>query len=139
MKNVRSASPRDRSSTCSLMEEEEEGEEEEEREESGGSLSGEGGSEDGRLTMTVEVGGGGRRGEEEVESDGCAGGCEGVVFFSVGEVRRRLSHHVSAPRKTFKRDPDDPSGADMAHTHMSLVQYMCTINCMNLHAYHKHV
>ena len=104
LKGVRSVSPRDRSSTCSVMEEEEE--EGEEREESGGSVSGEGGSEDGRLVMTVE---GGRR-EEEVESDGCAGGCEGVVFFSVGEVRRRLIQHVTAPRKTFRRDPEDPSG-----------------------------
>ena len=87
-------------------------EEEEEEEESGGSVSGEGGSESGRLVMTVGRGGGGGRGggEEEVESDGCVGGCEGVVFFSVGEVRRRLSQHVTAPRKNFKRDPEDPSG-----------------------------
>ena len=84
-------------------------EEEEEEEESGGSVSGEGGSEAGRLVMTVGGEGGGR-GEEEVESDGCVGGCEGVMFFSVGEVRRRLSRHVSAPRRTFKRDPEDPSG-----------------------------
>ena len=87
-----------------MEEEEGEGEEEGEREESGGSVSGEGGSEDGRLMMV------GRRGDEDVESDGCVGGCEGVVFFSVGEVRRRLSHHVTAPKKTFRRDPDDPSG-----------------------------
>ena len=98
MDSVRSVSPRDASS---VMEEEEE--------ESGGSVSGEGGSEGGRLVMTVG-GGGGRGGEEEVESDGCVGGCEGVMFFSVGEVRRRLYQHVTAPRRNFKRDPEDPSG-----------------------------
>ena len=100
--NVRSVSPRDANSTCCVMEEEEE------EEESGGSVSGEGGSEGGRLVMAVG-GGGGKGGEEEVESDGCVGGCEGVMFFSVGEVRRRLSQHVTAPRN-FKRDPEDPSG-----------------------------
>ena len=103
LSNVRSVSPRDASSVR---------EEDEEEEESGGSVSGEGGSEGGMLTMTVgggEGGGGGVR-EEEVESDGCVGGCEGVMFFSVGEVRRRLSQHVTAPKRNFKRDPEDPSG-----------------------------
>ena len=40
------------------------------------------------------------------------GECEGEepVFFSVGEVRRRLSQHITAPKKTFDRDPEDPSG-----------------------------
>lgn len=110
MKNARSASPRENSS--SVMEEEEE---------MGGSESGEGegGSEDGRVRMTVGVEDGGRRedneedmgeGEGEGESDGCVRGCQQAMFFSVGEVRRRLSHHVSVPRKTFHRDPEDPSG-----------------------------
>lgn len=116
MKNARSASPREHSS--SVMEEEEE---------MGGSVSGEGvegvdgegGSEDGRVTMTVGVEGGGGRedneeetgeGEGDMESDDCVRGCQQAMFFSVGEVRRRLSHHVSVPRKTFHRDPEDPSG-----------------------------
>ena len=72
--------------------------EEEEEEEEG---------EEGRLRMVVE---GGEGDEGEGESVGCVRSCE--VFFSVGEVRRRLSKHVTAPKKTFKRDPEDPSGED---------------------------
>ena len=97
-------SPRDHSGD-SVVEEEEE-EEEGEEGESGGSVCGEDG---GMVTMMVGDGVG-KREEEEVESDGCTGGCGGGMFFSVGEVRRRLSHHVTAPRKTFRRDPEDPSG-----------------------------
>ena len=107
-------------------------EEERGREESGD--SGEGGSEDGRITITVgEVGEGERREdneeEGEVESDGCGGGCERVMFFSVGEVRRRLSHHVMAPRKTFKRDPDDPSGDPSG---------VCMLLYRDVHVYNYH-
>lgn len=115
MKNARSASPRENSS--SVMEEE------------GGSVSGEGvggegGSEDGRITMTV----GGRREDNEeemgeVESDSCVRGCQQAMFFSVGEVRRRLSHHVSAPRKTFHRDPEDPSGTQPIFLSSALLLY----------------
>ena len=42
-----------------------------------------------------------------------AGGCEGeeeVVEFCVGDVRKRLSQHSMAPKKTYQRDPEDPSG-----------------------------
>lgn len=124
MKNARSASPRENSS--SVMEEEEE---------MGGSESGEGegGSEDGRVRMTVGVEDGGRRedneeemgeGEGEGESDGCVRGCQQAMFFSVGEVRRRLSHHVSVPRKTFHRDPEDPSGT---HSISPLLYINCTV------------
>jgi len=38
---------------------------------------------------------------------------EEQMFFSVGEVRRRLSHHHAAPKRTFHRDPTDPSAAAM--------------------------
>lgn len=38
---------------------------------------------------------------------------EEQTFFSVGDVRRRLSHHHAAPKKTFHRDPTDPSAAAM--------------------------
>ena len=74
----------------------------------------EGQEEDGVVRMMVGEGEEGEEGdvegEGETESDGCVSGCERAVFFSVGEVRRRLSHHVTAPRKTFNRDPEDPSG-----------------------------
>lgn len=33
------------------------------------------------------------------------------VFVAAGEIRRRLSESVSAPKKTFTLDPDDPSAA----------------------------
>ena len=117
-KFVRSVSPRDLSGSIV----------EEEREESGGSVSGEGGSEDGRLMMMVGEGGGRRDEEGEVESDGCVGGCEGVVFFSVGEVRRRLSRHVTAPRKTFRRDPEDPSGTVCVC--VSVCECVCVCVCV---------
>ncbi len=40
------------------------------------------------------------------------GGCEDeeVVEFCVGDVRKRLSQHSTAPKKTYQRDPEDPSG-----------------------------
>ena len=35
---------------------------------------------------------------------------EGPTDFCVGDVRKRLTQHSSAPRKMFQRDPNDPSG-----------------------------
>jgi hypothetical protein len=35
---------------------------------------------------------------------------EGPTNFCVGDVRKRLTQHSSAPRKMFQRDPNDPSG-----------------------------
>jgi len=35
---------------------------------------------------------------------------EEEVQFCVGDVRKRLSQHSIAPRKTYQRDPQDPSG-----------------------------
>ena len=46
------------------------------------------------------------------ESSECGEG-EEQLFFSVGDVRRRLSHHHAAPKKSFHRDPTDPSAAAM--------------------------
>ena len=46
------------------------------------------------------------------ESSECGEG-EEQLFFSVGDVRRRLSHHHSAPKMSFHRDPTDPSAAAM--------------------------
>lgn len=46
------------------------------------------------------------------ESSECGEG-EEQLFFSVGDVRRRLSHHHAAPKKSFHRDPADPSAAAM--------------------------
>ena len=37
-------------------------------------------------------------------------GCEEAMSFCVGEVRKRLSIHSSARKRTFTRDPQDPSG-----------------------------
>ena len=68
-------------------------------------------AEEERMKIVVGEGEGegeGEEGEGEGESVGCVKSCE--LFFSVGEVRRRLSNHVAAPKKTFKRDPEDPSG-----------------------------
>ncbi len=33
-----------------------------------------------------------------------------VVQFCVGDVRKRLSQHSTAPKRTYQRDPEDPSG-----------------------------
>ena len=46
------------------------------------------------------------------ESSECGEG-EEQLFFSVGDVRRRLSHHHAAPKMSFHRDPTDPSAAAM--------------------------
>ena len=35
---------------------------------------------------------------------------EEQTAFCVGDVRKRLTQHSSAPRKMFQRDPNDPSG-----------------------------
>ena len=35
---------------------------------------------------------------------------EGPTNFCVGDVRKRLTQHSSAPKKMFQRDPNDPSG-----------------------------
>ena len=35
---------------------------------------------------------------------------EGPTDFCVGDVRKRLTQHSTAPRKMFQRDPNDPSG-----------------------------
>ena len=37
---------------------------------------------------------------------------EGPTNFCVGDVRKRLTQHSSAPRKMFQRDPNDPSGEE---------------------------
>lgn len=48
------------------------------------------------------------------------------VFFSVGEVRKRLSHHIAAPRRTFERDPQDPSGKLLCSSDPTCVRdYAC--------------
>lgn len=46
------------------------------------------------------------------ESSECGEG-EEQLFFSVGDVRRRLSYHHAAPKMSFHRDPTDPSAAAM--------------------------
>ncbi|XP_076457046.1 phosphatidylinositol 4-kinase beta-like isoform X2 [Babylonia areolata] len=33
------------------------------------------------------------------------------VYIAAGDIRRRLSENISAPKKKFERDPDDPSAA----------------------------
>ncbi|XP_077862765.1 phosphatidylinositol 4-kinase beta-like, partial [Saccoglossus kowalevskii] len=33
------------------------------------------------------------------------------VYIAAGDIRRRLSEHLTEPSKSFKRDPDDPSAA----------------------------
>ncbi|KAK3088656.1 hypothetical protein FSP39_022005 [Pinctada imbricata] len=33
------------------------------------------------------------------------------VYIAAGDIRRRLSEHISAPKGKFQRDPDDPSAA----------------------------
>ena len=48
-------------------------------------------------------------GVREGKREECEGE-DGPVFFSVGDVRKRLSQHHTAPKKTFERDPEDPSG-----------------------------
>ena len=35
---------------------------------------------------------------------------EEQMAFCVGDVRKRLTQHSSAPKKMFQRDPNDPSG-----------------------------
>lgn len=40
----------------------------------------------------------------------CGADEEDVVEFCVGDVRKRLSQHSTIPKKTFQRDPEDPSG-----------------------------
>lgn len=60
---------------------------------------------DGSSTGGDREGGDGGRGEraEPVNEDG-------PTNFCVGDVRKRLTQHSSAPRKMFQRDPNDPSG-----------------------------
>ena len=41
------------------------------------------------------------------------------VYFSVGDVRQRLTETYNAPKKTFPRDPEDPSGTK--HTPLSFI------------------
>ena len=53
-------------------------------------------------------GGVGRRGEGVEPVNG-----EGPTNFCVGDVRKRLTQHSSAPRKMFQRDPNDPSGENI--------------------------
>ena len=68
--------------------------------------------------VTVKIGEDGNEGGADGEAEGAKRG-EGEgegddepLFFSVSEVRRRLSQHITAPRRTFERDPDDPSGEE---------------------------
>ena len=63
--------------------------------------SGDGSVEGNGVTCTGDTTEGSECGEEE------------EMFFSVGDVRRRLSHQLAAPKKTFHRDPTDPSAAAM--------------------------
>ena len=49
-------------------------------------------------------------GEGKAEVEGVKEDEEEPMFFSVGEVRRRLSQNLAVPRKAFERDPEDPSG-----------------------------
>ena len=53
-----------------------------------------------------ERGGGGRDKGVEPANE------EGTTNFCVGDVRKRLTQHSSAPRKMFQRDPNDPSGEE---------------------------
>ncbi len=58
------------------------------------------------ISEDVEVGG-----AECVTSEGMGGADEDeVVQFCVGDVRKRLSQHSMAPKRTYQRDPEDPSG-----------------------------
>ena len=47
---------------------------------------------------------------DTLDCEGDEPGEEELVEFCVGDVRKRLSQHSSAPKKTFQRDPEDPSG-----------------------------
>lgn len=59
---------------------------------------------------------GGSRGDDDEKGVGGRGkgaepaNEEGPTNFCVGDVRKRLTQHSSAPRKMFQRDPNDPSG-----------------------------
>lgn len=70
-------------------------------------------------------------GSEDVEVGGCED--EDVVEFCVGDVRKRLSQHSTAPKKTYQRDPEDPSGETLTvHLYVNMYTYQlsqCTCTC----------
>ncbi|XP_055872445.1 phosphatidylinositol 4-kinase beta-like isoform X2 [Biomphalaria glabrata] len=45
------------------------------------------------------------------ESSTSADSKDPVVYIAAGDIRRRLSENLAAPKKKFERDPDDPSAA----------------------------
>ena len=61
------------------------------------------------VSLPREGGGTGVSSQRGVEGGGCDEE-EEVVEFCVGDVRKRLSQHSMAPKKTYQRDPEDPSG-----------------------------
>lgn len=52
-----------------------------------------------------------RQERASISSDSSESSGDQPIFFSVGDVRRRLSATFHAPKKTFPRDPEDPSAS----------------------------
>ena len=99
-----------------------------------------------RASPKISVGGGSEEGDEEegegVEVKAEGGECVGVVdmeveeggeeeeeevTFSVSDVRQRLTQHHCAPKKTFQRDPEDPSGECMQYYTCTIMYVSCTL------------
>ena len=69
---------------------------------------------------------GGSRGDDDEKGAGGRGNGaepaneEGPTNFCVGDVRKRLTQHSSAPKKMFQRDPNDPSGEKRGRVRLRL-------------------
>lgn len=57
---------------------------------------------------------------------------EEMVEFCVGDVRKRLSQNSTAPKKTFQRDPEDPSG--LCYMYSVHVHFLSTLTRVCIHS-----